>query len=67
MVTSLAGYAVVIEEQDNGPVAEAFEISEFPAILLIRDRVIRQAEHGLAGILAAVTPSSVSADPQPRS
>lgn len=51
MVTQLRGNAVVIEEPHNGPVATAFELSEFPALLLIRDGYIQRAEHRLADVL----------------
>jgi len=55
LVARLDGYAVVIEERDEGTVAEAFEIGEFPAVLLIRDGVIQRAEHGLGTMLPALT------------
>jgi hypothetical protein len=57
LVARLDGHAVIIEEPDRGPVAEAFEISEFPAVLLIRDGVIQQAGHGLEAMLASLTPA----------
>jgi hypothetical protein len=60
MVELLAGHAVVLEETDNGPVADAFGIHEFPAVLLVRDRVIQLADHGLAGVLAAATPAAAA-------
>lgn len=62
IVAELDGAGVVIEEPDRGPVAEAFEISEFPAILLIRDGYIQQAEHGMAALVGSL----VSADPARR-
>jgi hypothetical protein len=52
MVAQLHRDAVVIEEPRNGPVAAAFELSEFPAMMLIRDGYIQQAEHRLAEVLA---------------
>ena len=55
MVDSLAGHAVIIEEADGGPVAKAFEIEEFPAVLAVREGVIREAGHGLTGVLAKVS------------
>jgi hypothetical protein len=57
LVARLDGRAVVIEEPDRGPVAEAFEISEFPAVLLIRDGVIQQAGHGVEAMLPSLTPA----------
>ena len=53
MVESLTGHAIVLEEAAFGPVAEAFGIREFPAVLLIRDGHIQLAEHQLAPVLAA--------------
>lgn len=62
MVASLAGHAVVLEESAGGPIVEAFEIGEFPAVFLIRERVIQVAEHGLASVLAAsAAPAAESA------
>jgi hypothetical protein len=58
LVAQLRDCAVVIEEPEHGPMAAAFEISDFPTVLLIRDGVIRQAEHGLGALL----PSLASAD-----
>lgn len=55
MVARLDGHAVVLEEPEHGPVAEAFEISEFPAVLLVRDGVIQQAGHALSEILPSLT------------
>ncbi len=52
IVESLAGHVIVLEEAAFGPVAVAFDINEFPAILLIRDGYIQFAEHGLAPVLA---------------
>lgn len=57
VVARLAGGALVIEEPDRGPVAEAFEISEFPAVLLIRDGYIQQAEHRLAAVVGSLVPA----------
>jgi hypothetical protein len=57
MVARLGGDTVVIEEPDRGLVAEAFEISEFPAVLLIRDGYIQQAEHGLAAVMGSLVPA----------
>ncbi|HJQ00787.1 MAG TPA: hypothetical protein VJ851_04245 [Jatrophihabitans sp.] len=61
MVAELAGHAIVLEEEDLGPIAAAFEISEFPSVLLIRDGYIQQADHTLAPILATLDSASVPA------
>ena len=53
MVASLGGRPVVLEEEDGGPIATAFDVSEFPAVMLVDDGVIRAAGHGVAGMLAA--------------
>lgn len=62
MVAQLAGHAVVLEEEDLGPFQSAFEISEFPAVLLVRDGVIQMAEHRLAPILDGLS-TPVTAGP----
>jgi hypothetical protein len=59
VVAQLNGDAVVIEEPVHGPVAAAFELSDFPTMLLIRDGYIQRAEHRLADVL-------VPADMSPR-
>lgn len=56
IVAKLDGSGVVLEEPDRGPVAGAFEISEFPAMLLIRDGYIQQAEHGLVAVVGSLIP-----------
>jgi hypothetical protein len=53
MVAALAEHAVVIEEEDDGPMATAFDIHEFPAVLLTGTGVIQKATHGLAKVLEA--------------
>ena len=53
MIASLGGRPVVLEEEDGGPIATAFDISEFPAVMLVNDGIIRAAGHGVAGVLAA--------------
>ena len=58
MVAELAGVAVVLEEPEFGPIAEALEISEFPAVMLIRDGYVQAAEHALRPVLAALTPAA---------
>ena len=65
MVAELAGHAIVLEEDDLGPIAAAFEISEFPSVLLIRDGYIQQAEHTLAPILAALESAAAPASAGP--
>ncbi len=54
MVGSLADRAVVIEEPDDGPIAELFEIHEFPAVLAVSDGVVRMAGHGLSEVLTSL-------------
>lgn len=61
MVTRLAGNTVVIEEPEHGPIAEALEISEFPAVLLVRDGVIQLAGHALAEVLPKLPVGAASA------
>jgi hypothetical protein len=58
MVAELAGVAVVLEEPEFGPIAEALEISEFPAVMLIREGYVQAAEHALGPVLAALTPAA---------
>jgi peroxiredoxin len=53
MVAALADRAVVIEEEDHGPIAGSFDIHEFPAVVLSGLGVIHRAAHGLTGALAA--------------
>lgn len=60
MVAQLAGHAIVLEEEDLGPVQTALEISEFPAVLLVRDGIIQQADHRLAPILEALAVPSAA-------
>lgn len=61
MVTQLHGHAVVFEEPELGPVAQAFEISEFPAVLLVSDGVIQMAGHALSEVLPALPARAASA------
>jgi hypothetical protein len=55
LVEALAGHVVVLEESDLGPIAGAFELNEFPSVLLIRNGIIQLAEHRLAPVLDAFT------------
>ncbi len=55
IVESLAGHALVLEEAAFGPIATAWEINEFPAVLLVRDGYIRFAEHALPPVLAQLS------------
>lgn len=55
MVAKLTDHAVVIEEEDLGPVQTALEVSEFPAVLLVRNGIIQRADHRLAPILDALS------------
>ncbi|HEU5470940.1 MAG TPA: hypothetical protein VFV67_09835 [Actinophytocola sp.] len=58
MVAALAERALLVEEPDHGPITTAFDIQEFPAVLLVRDGVVQHAGHGLAGVLeSARTPA----------
>jgi hypothetical protein len=66
MVTQLDGRAIIIEEPEHGPVVEAFEVSEFPAVLLVRDGVIQLAEHGLASVLSPLAPAAAAASADSR-
>ena len=52
MAARLDGHAVVIEEADTGPVAQALEVHELPAVMLVRDAVIQLAGHDLASMVA---------------
>ena len=61
MVAQLDGHAVLIEERDTEPVVEAFEISEFPAVLLVRNGYIQQAGHELPSIAASLAATAASA------
>jgi hypothetical protein len=54
MVASLAEHAVVIEEKDDGPIAESLEINEFPAVLVVSDGVVRMGGHGLSEVRASL-------------
>jgi hypothetical protein len=53
MVTALAEHAVVIEEAERGPIAEALEVHDFPAVLLVRQGHVQAAGHGVASVLAS--------------
>ncbi len=53
MVAALGDRPLVIEEDDGGPIAGAFEIAEFPAVMLVNDGIIRYAGHGVAAVLAS--------------
>lgn len=55
IVDALNGHVQVLEEAAFGPVSSAFEINEFPAVLLIRDGYIQFAAHALAPVLAEVS------------
>ncbi|HZM81288.1 MAG TPA: hypothetical protein VFC19_36645 [Candidatus Limnocylindrales bacterium] len=54
MIAKLGSGAIVLEEDDSGPIASAFEMHEFPAILIAGNGVVRTSAHGVAGALAAV-------------
>lgn len=56
MVAKLGGGAIVLEEDEGGPIAKSLEIREFPAILIAGNGVVRTSAHGVAGVLAASKP-----------
>lgn len=59
MAAQLAGVADVVLEEDDGPVARAFELREFPAALVIGHRVVNVASHDVKTALdRAKTPVS---------
>jgi len=58
MIAKLGPGAVVLEEDDDGPIAQAFEMREFPAILVAGGGVVRTSAHGVAGVLAAMKPAN---------
>ncbi len=53
MVSALAGNTIVVEEPDDGPIADAFEIQEFPAVLVAGNGVVRASGHGLSDVLVS--------------
>jgi hypothetical protein len=53
MGQALGGSAVVVEEDGRGPIASAFDIHEFPALLLVQDGYVRASGHGLAAVVRA--------------
>ncbi|MGI8666035.1 MAG: hypothetical protein ACR2N4_08390 [Jatrophihabitans sp.] len=55
MVSELTAHVVVLEEDAFGPIATALEISEFPAVMLVRDGYVQFADHALDPVLAALT------------
>lgn len=56
MIAKLGAGPIVLEEDDGGPIAQAFDMHEFPAILIAGAGVVRTAGHGVAGVLAAAKP-----------
>ena len=54
MVAALAEHATVVEEEDRGRIATAFDIHEFPAVMSVGIGVIHTAAHGLAKVLEKV-------------
>jgi hypothetical protein len=58
MTARLGPEAIVLEEDDGGPIVRAFEMSEFPAILIAGAGVVRVAGHGVADVLAAAKPAN---------
>jgi hypothetical protein len=55
LVSGLAEHAIVVEEDDDGPIVTAFDIHEFPAVLLVGQGVIHTGAHGLAKVLQPAT------------
>lgn len=53
MIAEFDGSATLIEDTADGPVVSAFEIHEFPTVLLVRDGIIQSAAHGVASVLGA--------------
>jgi len=54
MVSALAEHVTVLEEEDAGPLATAFDIHEFPTVMAVSNGVINVAEHGMATMLKKV-------------
>jgi hypothetical protein len=51
MVRVLVPGAIVVEQNNDDRLVQAFDIHEFPAILLVRFGVIQTAAHGVASLL----------------
>lgn len=51
MVSALRECVTVVEEFSGGPVTTAFQLHEFPAILLLDKGEVRIASHGMAAVL----------------
>jgi hypothetical protein len=60
MIAKLGTEAFVLEEDEGGPIVQAFEIREFPAILIAGNGVVRTSAHGVAGVLTAATRERVT-------
>jgi AhpC/TSA family len=58
MVAALDGHALVVTEDGEGTVRQAFEIQEYPAVLLIRESHVSTAAHGLAKVLETAEQST---------
>jgi hypothetical protein len=60
MVAALAEHATVVEENEHGPLAKAWDVHEFPAVLLLRDGYVQAAGHGVATALAGAAESAAA-------
>lgn len=56
MIDKLGPDCIVAEEDLGGAIAAAFEISEFPAVIMFHDGYVRSAEHGVASVLRSDLP-----------
>jgi hypothetical protein len=60
MVDDLSGVAEVVTEEDEGPLATALELREFPAVMVIGQGVVTVASHDVTTALARLkTPAGV--------
>jgi hypothetical protein len=60
MAAQLTRSAEVVQENDEGPLATALELREFPAVLVLSDAVVTVATHGVKSALAKLnTPVGV--------
>ncbi|GIH05574.1 hypothetical protein Rhe02_36410 [Rhizocola hellebori] len=60
MAAQLADAAQVVQEEDEGPLATALELREFPAVLVLGEAVVTAATHSVKSALAKLaTPVGV--------
>jgi hypothetical protein len=50
LVRQLDPVATVVVEPDRGPIQQAFEVSGFPAFVLVRDGVAEASSYDLAAV-----------------